>query len=141
MPTCNHIFRADSGNLAQLATESVKNVDVQIQKLNKVKHNSTAGEKAARTRVLRHGTPQVITPPGVKPITQFELYTKWRPVVPEEFRDHTCPKPSDHVLELVKKQKAEKQKAKKTPKKKVAKKKVPQKKVSKKKPPKKKSKK
>ena len=144
--TCNHIFRADSGNLAQLATESVKNVDVQIQKLNKVKHNSTAGEKAARTRVLRHGTPQVITPPGVKPIKQVELYTKWRPVVPEEFRDHICPKPPDHVLELVKKQKAEKQKAKKTPqkkvaKKKVAKKKVPQKKVSKKKPPKKKSKK
>ena len=95
---------------------------------------------------MRHGTPQVLTPPGLKPIKQVELYTKWRPVVPEEFRDHICPKPPDHVLELVKKQKAEKQKAKKTPQKKVAKKKVPQKKVqqkkvSKKKPPKKKSKK
>jgi len=91
--------------------------------------------------LLRHGKSQVITQPELKPIKQVELYTKWRPVVPEEFRDHICPKPPDHVLELVKKQKAEKQKAKKTPQKKVAKKKVAKKKVSKKKPPKKKSKK
>ena len=140
--TCNHIFRAESDNLAQLTTERVNNVDVKIQNLNKVKDNSKVEEKAARTRVLCHGTPQVITPiPGLKPIKQVKLYTKWRPVVPEEFRDLIRPKPNDRVLESVEKQKSEKQKAKKTPEKKVAKKKVPQKKMSKKKPPKKKTKK
>ena len=40
-----------------------------------------------------------MTPPGIKPIKQQELYTKWRPLVPEEYQDDFCPKPTPSVIE------------------------------------------
>ena len=41
---------------------------------------------------------------------QVELYNKWRPLVPDEYKDAICPKPSDAILEVVKKERAEKKK-------------------------------
>ena len=58
---------------------------------------------------------------------QVELYRKWRPLVPEEFRDEICPKPSDQILEIVKKERSEKLQKKKAPKKRGQKRKAPKK--------------
>jgi hypothetical protein len=40
--------------------------------------------------------------PGIKPIKQVELYKKWRPFVPHQFREEICPRPSDEVIASVK---------------------------------------
>ena len=48
---------------------------------------------------------------GLKAIKQVELYTKWRKMVPEEFRDTICPKTSDLVIKEVKEEKRKKSQA------------------------------
>ena len=39
--------------------------------------------------------------PGLKPIKQVHLYTKWRAVVPHLYKDKICPLPSNEVIEMV----------------------------------------
>jgi hypothetical protein len=55
-----------------------------------------------RADVLRTTQPTILPRPGIKPIKQVELYKKWRPFVPAQFRDEICPRPSDEVLNSVK---------------------------------------
>ena len=109
--------------MTQRLEHLIKGVDIKIQNLNKIKITSSGATKAGRTRILKYGKVEVIEPPGLKPIKQFELYKKWRPLVFEEFADKSCPKPPFSVLEMVKNERAEKQKAKKAPKKKASKRK------------------
>jgi hypothetical protein len=40
--------------------------------------------------------------PGLAEIKQCELYLKWRPFAPGEFKDQICSKPSKEVLEKIK---------------------------------------
>ena len=134
----NHIFRADVNQPGQLRTESIKGFDMKVQNLSKIKITSTGATKAGRTRILKYGKVEVIEPPGLKPIKQVELYKNWRPLVPDEYKDAICPKPSDAILEVVKKERAEKKKKKIVQKKTAPKKKAQKKKVPKKKAPKKK---
>jgi hypothetical protein len=35
---------------------------------------------------------------GIKPTKLVELYKKWWPFVPSQFRDEICPRPSDEVI-------------------------------------------
>ena len=39
--------------------------------------------------------------PGLRNIKQVDLYHKWGPLIPEEFRDEICPKPSGKSLSLL----------------------------------------
>ena len=43
--------------------------------------------------------------PGIKPIKQIELGTKWRALVPEEYRDDVCPVPPNDIVEKYKREK------------------------------------
>jgi hypothetical protein len=54
----------------------------------------------------------ILNPPGLRPIKQVELYKKFRPFVPREFWEETCPKPSEAVLTQVKVETAAKRKVK-----------------------------
>ena len=36
------------------------------------------------------------------------MYNKWRKIVPDEFKDITCPRPNDKVLNKVRKERNEK---------------------------------
>lgn len=45
---------------------------------------------------------KLLTPTPLKPIKQVELWKKWGPLLPEEARVITCPKPSDEVIESIK---------------------------------------
>ena len=49
-----------------------------------------------------------LLPPGLTAIKQCELYNEWRKIVPDEFKDITCPRPSDEVLNKVRKERNEK---------------------------------
>ena len=51
-----------------------------------------------------------LVPTGLKPIKQVELWKKWAPLIPEEFRAVTCPKPSDEVINSIKERNREKSK-------------------------------
>ena len=44
---------------------------------------------------------KVLKEPGIRPIKQVELYQKWRPLLPKEKRDLTCPKPTAEVMTKV----------------------------------------
>ena len=39
--------------------------------------------------------------PGLKPIKQVHLYTKWRTVVPHPHKDEICPLPSNEIIRMV----------------------------------------
>jgi hypothetical protein len=49
-----------------------------------------------------------LTPPGMKPIKQVELWKKWGPFIPEDERDELCAKPPDEVIRGVAAEKADK---------------------------------
>eukprot|EP00957_Ditylum_brightwellii_P122563 9346462-Ditylum_brightwellii.AAC.1 len=43
-----------------------------------------------------------IPKPGLLDTKKVELYTKWRPLLPLQFRDITCPHPGNAVLNKIK---------------------------------------
>lgn len=55
-----------------------------------------------RFSALQRFNIQVLPRPGVKPIKQVELYKKWRPFIPVQYREEICPRPSDEVIASVK---------------------------------------
>jgi hypothetical protein len=63
--------------------------------INNVPHNN-------RFSILQTIVAPVLPRPGIKPIKQVELYKKWRPFIPSQFRDEIYPRPSDEVIASVK---------------------------------------
>ena len=49
---------------------------------------------------------------GMKEIRKVELYTKWRKLIPDQYQDIICPKPDDHIIIKVKRDKAKRAKNK-----------------------------
>jgi hypothetical protein len=64
-----------------------------------------------RDRSLQRHVLTPIPAPGLKEIKQVEMYSKLRKFVPEEFRDEICPRPSQQVIDNIKKTRSEKAKA------------------------------
>ena len=52
----------------------------------------------------------MLKPTPMKPIKQVELWKKWGPLIPEQYRADTCPKPSDEVINSIKERNREKSK-------------------------------
>ena len=48
--------------------------------------------------------------PGIPPIKQVELYKKWRKVISDEYKDITCPRPPEEVIQQVQNDKKAKRK-------------------------------
>ena len=98
----NHIVMATDKNPRFLTTEAVKGVDSKLQNLTNLKKNSTAGQKSARTRIIKNNKMKNEKRPGLRNIKQVDIYHKWGPLVSEEFRDDICPKPSNTIIKYVK---------------------------------------
>ena len=98
----NHIFKAVGTKPGVLITEIIKGQDSKEQNLIKLKKNATGGQKAARTRIINSKKIKKEKRPGLREIKQVDLYEKWGPLVPLEFRDEICPKPSDKIINSVK---------------------------------------
>ena len=79
----------------------------------KLKKNVTGGQKAARTRIIKNNKMKNEKMPGLRNIKHVDLYHKWGPLIPEEFRDDICPKPSDKIIKSVKDERKEKQEIRK----------------------------
>ena len=56
----------------------------------------------------------VIFPPGISEIKQRELYQKWRPLLKQENRDITCPRPGQTTLNCIKNKKSDKARSRTT---------------------------
>jgi hypothetical protein len=67
---------------------------------------------AKRTDAINACELAILKPLSLHPIRQVELYKKFCPFVPHEFREETCPKPSEAVLTQVKFETAAKRKVK-----------------------------
>ena len=73
----------------------------------------TGGQKAARTRIINGKKLKKEKRPGLRGIKQVDLYQKWGPLVPLEFCDEICPKPSDKIMKSVKEERNSKRNIKK----------------------------
>ena len=51
-----------------------------------------------RRDLIRNTDINTIPSPGINPYKQVELYKNYRPNLPWEFQDVTCPKPSDKIF-------------------------------------------
>ena len=67
-----------------------------------------------RRKVVKSLQPEQLYPkaPGMNAQKKFELFTKWRPLLPNKDQDVTCPQPLDEVMAMVKDEINEKKKEK-----------------------------
>ena len=95
--------------------EKKRTIDSEIvdrEKLKKFKKKTTDNERNLWKQDLKSSFPDVEENTGIAPIKQVELYTKWRPLLPEIYKDEMCPKPDGIIMEKVKNDKKLKAKAK-----------------------------
>ena len=94
----NHLFQYSEslidncGLITKVADGSTVS---QCQELLKVPKGSTIQD---RNRLIVETQPPNLDKPGLSVMKQVHMYTKWRPLLPIELQDITCPKPSDDVV-------------------------------------------
>ena len=98
----NHIFKSVQTKPGILITEIIKDENVKEQNLIKLSKSATGGQKAGRVRIINAKKLKKEKRPGLREIKQVDLYEKWGPLVPAQFRDEICPKPSDKIIKSVK---------------------------------------
>ena len=108
----NHIFKSVQTKPGILITETIKDVDVKEQNLIKLSKNAAGGQKSGRARIINGKKLKNEKRPGLRDIKQVDLYEKWGPLVPAQFRDEICPKPSDKIIKSVKEERKAKRNTK-----------------------------
>jgi hypothetical protein len=108
----NHIFRVEAMG-ASLLMQCSTHSDAPSVEQAMLKRGQERGDK---TRVATMNTfeLQTLKALGLRPIEQVELYKKFRPFVPREYWEDTCPRLSDEVLAQVKDELSKKRKIKVT---------------------------
>ena len=76
--------------------------------MNYCRHGKDQDDVCVTKMTNELATMKPMIPPGVKPIKQVELGTKWRRLVPEEYRDDVYPIPSIEIMEKFKKTRKQK---------------------------------
>jgi hypothetical protein len=79
--------------------------------MKKQARNTNSGG-LTREEALKQLKPILLEAPTIPAIKLCELYNKYRPLVPQPYRDMICPKPPQEVLDNQKKIKNEKFRAK-----------------------------
>ena len=97
--TRTHIFSMNQDEPGILKVQDDISSDVRVQNLRKGNQSNT-DRKRMILQSLKEMNP--MPKPGIKPIKQVELGSKWRPLVPEEFRDDVCPIPPKDLVEKFK---------------------------------------
>ena len=82
----------------QLKT-TVNCAEVKEYELCKIANKATDQQKEAWITDLPSSFPDAEPVPGLAPIKQCKLYLKWRPLVPDQFKDEICPKPPKEVMD------------------------------------------
>ena len=82
-----------SYNAAVTSTQSIKTSDKKYQTINL--------SSWLRKLDILYAQMVFLPKPGLKPLKQVHLYTKWRTVVPHPYKDEICPLPSNEVIQMV----------------------------------------
>ena len=105
----NHVFTYLASSPGILKTQRVKYSPISEQWLvkgRKKQNNWTQYDHEQRQQVVQGSKPETIAKPGIKPIKQVEMFTKWLPLIEgKPGSEELCPKPSDEVMNMVKKSK------------------------------------
>ena len=104
-----HLFKICSALPTTLQKQDVADSVVREDNLLPTKRNRNAAHRTPEDReeklLSMLSSLVVLERPGMREVKQVELWSKWRPLIPEEFRDRICPKPSPKVLERVRQSK------------------------------------
>ena len=114
-----HIFRINArggrnGGATVLLKQDDHDAVLRLDDLRPTRRSRTARRLNPELRQqaianMEQNLEQLNAPP-LRPIKQVELYSKWRPLIPERYQDETCPKPSDEVIASIKAENREKHK-------------------------------
>ena len=101
----NHYFVVHSNEPTTMITKSYINDkdDTTFNFYKNVPHRSVLIETYTMER---------LNVPGIRDIKQVELWKNWRQYVPDPYKDSICPKPTEDVLEKIKREKSKKQQEK-----------------------------
>lgn len=97
----NHVFTVEASNptILQVRLDDIEGTPSECQQLLK-KHKG----QGIRIELLMSAEKnlEILASPGVPDIKKVELYKKYRPLIPEQYRDITCPHPGEDVLSKIK---------------------------------------
>ena len=103
--TRTHIFTIKSDNPTVLIKQDHDGAEMRYENLLPTRRSRkalqlTKQERIAKLKLMENDI-ETLAEPGIRAIKQVELYQKWRPPLPVEKRDLTCPKPADEILKKV----------------------------------------
>jgi len=88
----NHIFLVQHPDVTTMRCKLYDNAD-EYESFDHRRHSS----RPARIADMANYQLKQLTPPGIKPIKQVELWKKWRKFVPRQYWVDICPEPSEEV--------------------------------------------
>ena len=93
-----HIFSANKENktLLRLKDDNLPETQETTQDLMKKGTNLPTRPALLKSPIL-----ESVVPPGIPPIKQVELFSKYRALIPESFRDVTCPDPGEDIKKKI----------------------------------------
>jgi hypothetical protein len=103
----NHMFWVDKSAPTTLHLKEWTKGIASSQNLILGKDSTEERREAMRSYAFKG-----LKPPGLSELKQVDLYLKYRPFIPPEHQDEICPRPSDEVMEKIKKERNEKQRGK-----------------------------
>ena len=77
------------------------------RRTSRVSKNYSVDERRAKILTMYEDL-ETIENKGLSEQKQCEMYFKWRPMIPEEYREELCPRPSDEAIERHRKYKEDK---------------------------------
>ena len=103
----NHVFQFEYNTKNCLMTTKRSN-NVVISSTQPLRYDPRSRKSLHRNLCLLYTVPTKLDGPGLKPIKHVHLYTKWRKILPQQYKDITCPLPSNDIIMAVKKKKKKK---------------------------------
>ena len=101
-----HIFSATKENKTTLSFRHDDLPETQATHQDLLKKGTNTPD---RPTLLKSPPLDTLVPPGIPPIKQVELFSKFRGLIPEAFRDVTCPDPGDEIKGKIKSERNTKQ--------------------------------
>ena len=99
----NHIFQFCRDSLHNSLLTTKRSDNVVISSTQPLRYDPRMRKSCYRKLCLIYAQPNKLDGPGLKPIKHLHLYTKWRKILPQEYKDVTCPLPSNEQIMMAKK--------------------------------------
>ena len=99
----NHSFNVSNRNGATTVQVKLDEDEVILAVPHDLKKKRGKGvlSDEERKKFVKEAVPDPLKAPGLNKLKQVDLFKKWRPLIPPEFQDVTCPKPPEDVMQEV----------------------------------------